>query len=201
MNLGVLVSGSGSNLGAILDAEARGELASARVAVVVSNRPGVRALDRARERNVPTVVVDHKRFAERAAFEDALLAALAPYSIDLVVLAGFMRVLTPRFLGAFPDRVVNIHPALLPAFPGVDAQRQAFEYGVKLTGVTVHFVDEGTDTGAVIAQVAVPVADSDTADSLRARILSEEHNLYPRVLGWLAKGQVTRDGRRVRVNA
>ena len=199
MKLGVLVSGSGTNLQAILDAKALGELGGAEVAVVVSNRPGVGALARAEAAGVPALVIDHRGFPTRALFEDELLAALSRHGVELVALAGFMRVLTPHFLRAYPDRVVNIHPALLPAFPGVDAQKQALDYGVKITGVTVHFVDEGTDTGPVIAQIPVPVLDDDTIESLRARILSHEHALYPRVLAALAEGRVTKRGRRVHV--
>ncbi|HJZ86921.1 MAG TPA: phosphoribosylglycinamide formyltransferase [Polyangia bacterium] len=199
MRLGVLVSGAGTNLGAILEAQARGELGGGEVVVVVSNRPGVTALERAGAAAVATAVVDHRAFPTRALFEEQLIAALAAHGVELVVLAGFMRVLTPHFLRAYPDRVVNIHPALLPAFPGVDAQRQAWEHGVKMTGATVHFVDEGTDSGPIIAQVAVPIHDDDTVESLRARILAQEHLLYPRVLRALCEGRVSRDGRRVRV--
>jgi phosphoribosylglycinamide formyltransferase-1 len=197
MRVAVLVSGAGTNLGAILSAQARGELGGARVEVVVSNRPGVGALERAAKAGVPAVVVDHRGFASRDAFEEALLGALRERAVDLCVLAGFMRVLTPHFLQAFPDRIINVHPALLPAFPGTDAQAQALAYGVKVSGATVHFVDQGTDTGPIIAQVAVPVRDDDTVETLRARILEEEHRLLPRVIGWLAEGRIRREGRRV----
>jgi phosphoribosylglycinamide formyltransferase-1 len=200
LKLGVLVSGSGTNLQSILDAERRGDLGGARVLTVVSNKPGVKALDRAKAAGIETVVVNHKQFGSREAFEDALLNVLAPHEIDLVVLAGFMRMLTERFLHEYADRVINIHPALLPSFPGVDAQKQAFEHGVKLTGVTVHFVDEGTDTGPIIAQEPVVVRDDDTVDTLRARILEEEHRIYPRVIRAIAEGRVRREGRRVFVN-
>ena len=199
MKLGVLVSGSGTNLQTILDAQASGDLGGAQVAVVVSSRPGVRALARAEAAGVPALAIDHRGFPTRALFEDELIAALAGHGVELVALAGFMRVLTPHFLRAYPDRVVNIHPALLPAFAGVDAQKQALDYGVKVTGVTVHFVDEGTDTGPIIAQMPVPVLDDDTVETLQARILSHEHALYPRVLAALAEGRVTRVGRRVHV--
>jgi phosphoribosylglycinamide formyltransferase 1 len=165
--------------------------------IVVSNKPGVKALERAKAAGIEAVVVDHKQFGSREAFEDALINVLGPHQIDLVVLAGFMRVLTPKFLQEYADRVINIHPALLPAFPGVDAQKQAFEAGVKVTGVTVHFVDEGTDTGPIIAQAAVPVFDDDSVDILRARILEEEHRIYPRVIRAIAEGRVRREGRRV----
>jgi phosphoribosylglycinamide formyltransferase-1 len=200
LRLGVLVSGSGTNLQSILDAERAGELGGARVLCVVSNKPGVRALERAKAAGIEAIVVNHKQFGSREAFEDALVNVLRPHQIDLVVLAGFMRVLTPHFLGAYADRVINIHPALLPSFPGTDAQKQAFDAGVKLTGVTVHFVDEGTDTGPIIAQVGVPVRDDDTAEALRKRILEQEHLLYPRVIRAIAEGRVRREGRRVLVS-
>jgi phosphoribosylglycinamide formyltransferase-1 len=197
--VGVLVSGSGTNLQAILDAQGEGRLGSAEVRVIVSNRPEAPALDRARAAGVPAVVVDHKAFADRERFEDALLEVLHRHGVELVALAGFMRLLTPRFLRAFPDRVINIHPALLPSFPGVHAPQQAFTYGVRISGCTVHFVDEGTDTGPIIAQAAVPVLEGDDADRLAARILVEEHRVYPLVLRLFADGCIARDGRRVTV--
>jgi phosphoribosylglycinamide formyltransferase-1 len=197
--VGVLVSGSGTNLQAILDAQAAGALGGAQVRVVVSNRADAYALTRARAAGVETVVVDHRGYAGREAFEDALLGELRGRGVELCALAGFMRLLTPHFLRGFPDRVVNIHPALLPAFPGVHAQRQALEYGVKITGCSVHFVDEGTDTGPVIAQAAVPVLDGDDEERLTARILAEEHRLYPLVLRLFGEGRIERQGRQVRV--
>lgn len=189
LNLGVLVSGSGTNLQAILDAIADGRL-DARVNIVVSNKPGVRALERAANANVPTKVLSHRDYPNREAFDEALVAVLREAGVELVVLAGFMRILTPRFLDAFPERVVNIHPSLLPAFPGIDAQKQAFDYGVKITGCTVHFVDAGTDTGPIIAQAAVPVLDEDDAESVRLRILDQEHRLLVSVLQWFSEGRV-----------
>ncbi|HEY3355835.1 MAG TPA: phosphoribosylglycinamide formyltransferase [Polyangia bacterium] len=198
--VGVLVSGGGTNLQAILDAQAAGTLGGAQVRVVISNRADAHALDRARAAGVEAVVVDHKAYADREAFEDALVEALRARGVELVALAGFMRLLTPRFLRAFPDRVVNIHPALLPSFPGVHAQRQALAYGVTITGCTVHFVDEGTDTGPIIAQAAVPVHADDDEDRLAARVLAEEHRIYPLVLRLLAEGRVERRGRRVVVH-
>jgi phosphoribosylglycinamide formyltransferase 1 len=199
LNVGVLISGSGTNLQAILDAAASGDLAGARVVVVISNQAEARGLERARAAGVPAVLVDHKASADREAFEDALLDVLRRYGVELVALAGFMRLLTPRFLRQFPDHVVNIHPALLPSFPGTHAQRQAFDYGVRITGCTVHFVDEGTDTGPVIAQAAVPVLPGDTAETLAARILVEEHRIYPHVLRLFAAGRISRTGRHVTV--
>jgi len=197
--VGVLVSGSGTNLQAILDAGRQGQLGGAEVRVVISNRADALALDRARAAGVAAVVVDHKTFADRERFEDALIETLRRHGVELVALAGFMRLLTPHFLRTFPDRVINIHPALLPSFPGVHAQRQAFDYGVRVSGCTVHFVDEGTDTGPIIGQAAVPVLADDDADRLAARILAEEHRLYPLVVRLFAEGRITRDGRRVRV--
>jgi len=195
----VLVSGSGTNLQALLDAAGTHRLAGARIAVVLSNRPGVAALDRASAAGVPAEVVDHRTFADRPAFEAALLDRVRSAGADLVVLAGFMRVLGPTFLGPFAGRIVNIHPSLLPAFPGIDAQRQAFAAGVRVTGCTVHFVDDSLDGGPIIAQAAVPVHADDDAESVRRRILAEEHRLLPEVVRWIAEGRVAVDGRRVTV--
>jgi phosphoribosylglycinamide formyltransferase-1 len=187
--LGVLVSGSGTNLQAILDAVAEGRL-RAKIGVVVSNVATAKALDRARGAGVAAVVVDHKAFATREAFDAAVVDVLRAHGVSCVVLAGFMRLVTPVLLDAFPHRVVNIHPALLPAFPGVHAQRQALAYGVRVTGCTVHLVDAGMDTGPVIAQATVPVLDDDDEASLTKRILAEEHRLLPEVLQWIADGRV-----------
>jgi phosphoribosylglycinamide formyltransferase 1 len=189
VNLGVLISGRGSNLGAVLSAIEEGALA-ARVSIVISNKPDAAGLVRAREAGVPTRVIAHKDHADRASFDAALVDALRQSSVDLVVLAGFMRLLTPVFLDAFPDRVVNIHPSLLPAFPGVDAQAQAIAYGARVSGCTVHLVDAGTDTGPILAQAAVPVLEGDDADALAARILPREHALLVKAIGWIAKGLV-----------
>lgn len=198
MKLGVLISGSGTNLQAILDAVAEGRL-DAEVRLVLSNRPKAGGLERARRAGVPALCISHKRFQTREAFEEAMVSALLEHGVEWVALAGFMRVLTSTLLRAFPGRVVNIHPALLPAFPGVDAQRQALEYGVKFSGCTVHFVDEGVDTGPIIGQAVVPVLEGDDVEALRARILEQEHRLYPQVLQLLAEGRVLREGRRTRV--
>jgi phosphoribosylglycinamide formyltransferase-1 len=189
MNIGVLISGRGSNLGAILSAIDEGTL-PARVALVVSNKPDAAGLGRAASAGIPTRVVPHGDYPDRAAFDAALVAVLREAAVDVVVLAGFMRLLTPVFLDAFLDRVVNIHPALLPAFPGVDAQAQALAYGVRVTGCTVHFVDAGTDTGPVIAQAAVPIFEGDDRESLAARILPREHELLVRALTWIVAGKV-----------
>jgi phosphoribosylglycinamide formyltransferase 1 len=190
ITLGVLVSGSGTNLQAILDA-VRARTLDARVGVVVSNVAEAMALDRARSAGAPTVVVDHKHFVDRGAFDEAVAARLREHGVELVVLAGFMRLLTPVLLDAFPMRIINVHPALLPAFPGVHGARQALAHGVRVTGCTVHFVDRGTDTGPIIAQAAVPVLEDDDEAALAARILEKEHELLPRVLQWIAEGRVS----------
>jgi phosphoribosylglycinamide formyltransferase-1 len=195
MKVGVLVSGSGTNLQALLDAEAHGSLAPAQIAVVVSTRPGAHALERAARAGKPAVVVDHKAFAERAAFEDALLSTLTSHGVELVVLAGFMRVLTEHFVSKYERRIINTHPSLLPAFPGANAAAQAIAHGVKLAGVTIHFVDTSLDGGPIIAQVAVPVSPADDADSLQARIQREEHVLLPTVVRRLAAGELSCQGR------
>jgi phosphoribosylglycinamide formyltransferase-1 len=197
MKTGVLASGGGTNLQSLIDNWQKGTLAPAELAVVGVNISGAQALERATKAGIPTFVLSHKSFASREDFDRALVAELRGRGIELVVLAGFMRVLTPAFLDAFPSRVVNIHPALLPAFPGTHGQKQALDYGVKLSGCTVHFVDAGTDTGPIIAQTAVPVLPDDDEDSLRARILAEEHRILPAVVSAVAAGRVTVQGRRV----
>jgi phosphoribosylglycinamide formyltransferase-1 len=193
LDLVVLVSGSGSNLQAILDAIAEKRL-DARVRLVLSNVAGVRALERAEKAGVPTAVLSHKGFPSRDAFDAELVEVVRSafgHDRGVVVLAGFMRILTARFLDAFPERVINIHPSLRPAFPGVDAQKQALEKGVRITGCTVHLVDAGTDTGPILAQAAVPVLDSDDRDALAARILVEEHRILPAVLQWIAEERLS----------
>jgi len=199
MNVGVLVSGSGTNLQALIDRGQRGELGPAQLVVVGCNVPDCPALARAKLAAVPTFVLDHRDYAERTSFDRALVAGLRDHQVDLVVLAGFNRVLGQDFLEAFPGRVVNVHPALLPAFPGIRAQRQAFDGGVKIAGCTVHFVDHGVDTGPIIAQAAVPVQDDDDDEALRLRILAEEHRLLPAVVRAIAERRVMLEGRRVRV--
>ena len=187
--LGVLVSGSGTNLQAVIDAVASGRL-RAKIGVVLSNVATAKALDRARAAGIATVVLDHKAHASREAFDAAVVEVLRSHGVSCVVLAGFMRIITATLLDAFPQRVVNIHPSLLPAFPGVHAQAQALKYGVRVSGCTVHLVDGGTDTGPILAQATVPVLDGDTEDTLRDRILVKEHELLPEVLQWIADGRV-----------
>lgn len=199
MNVGVLVSGSGTNLQALIDRGTRNELGPARLTVVGCNVPDCPALSRARLAGLPTFIVDHRDHAERPAFDRALVEALRAHQVDLIVLAGFMRVLSGELLDAFPGRVINIHPSLLPAFPGVHAQRQAYEAGVRITGCTIHFVDRGVDTGPIIAQAAVVVHDDDDDEAVRARILAEEHRLLPSVVRAIAERRVVLEGRRVRV--
>lgn len=198
LRLGVLASGAGTNLQALLDACATGPLRGvAEVALVICNVPGAGALDRARSAGVPAELLPHGAFPDRASFDAALLDRLRAHRVELVCLAGFMRLLSPSFVAAYRGRVLNIHPSLLPSFPGLHAQRQALQAGVKITGVTVHLVDEGLDTGPIVAQTAVPVHDDDTEESLAARIRAEEHRIYPRAVGLFARGLVI-EGRRVR---
>jgi phosphoribosylglycinamide formyltransferase-1 len=202
LKLGILVSGSGTNLQAILDAVGNASL-DAEIRIVLSNVPGVKALERAARAQVKTRVLSHRDFDSREAFDVALVQALRECDVDYVVLAGFMRVLTPTFLRAFEGRIVNIHPALLPSFPGTHGQRQAVDYGVKIAGCTVHFVDEGVDSGPIIAQRAVPVLDDDTESTLGARILEQEHEVFVEVLRYIAADRVrivrSPDGKRSKV--
>ncbi len=199
MRVGVLASGTGSNLQALIDAGARGQLGPARLVVVGVNVPDCGALSRARGAGLATFVVEHRGQPSRDAFDQTLIAALQAHGVQLVVLAGFMRILTPAFLNAFPGRVINVHPSLLPAFPGVHGQAQAYRHGVKVTGCTVHFVEDGVDSGPIIAQIPVSVLDDDDEESLRLRILAEEHRLLPAVVRQIAEGRVTVAGRRVRI--
>lgn len=198
MRLGVLASGSGSNLQAILDACASGAV-QAQVAAVICNVPGARALQRAERAGVPAVLLPHAGFGSREAYDREVVATLRRHGVDLVCLAGFMRLITPALLGAFENKILNIHPSLLPAFPGLHAVRQALAAGVRISGCTVHVVDEGTDSGPILVQAAVPVLDTDTEDTLAARILVQEHRCYPRALSLWAEGRVRIEGRRVRI--
>jgi phosphoribosylglycinamide formyltransferase-1 len=193
--IGVLISGRGSNLQALIDAERKGELGG-RVAVVVSNVEGAPGLARARAAGIPAHFRDH-RSRGREEFDADLVALLRGYAVDLVCLAGYMRLLSVVFVRAFHGRILNVHPSLLPAFPGLDAQRQAFEHGVKVSGATVHFVDEGLDSGPIVLQEAVPVTDADTPEDLAARILEAEHRIYPRAVRLVLEGRCRVEGRRV----
>jgi len=190
LDLGVLISGRGSNLQAILDAVADGSL-DARVRVVISNRASAAGLARAEQAGVPTLVLNHKDYADRPSFDAALATALRDAGASWVVLAGFMRIITSTLLDAFPGRVVNIHPSLLPAFPGISAQAQALAHGARITGCTVHLVDPGTDTGPILAQAAVPIRDDDTEETLSERLLRREHELLLLTLRAIADGRLS----------
>jgi len=194
--LGILVSGSGSNLQSIIDNIEQGKL-DATIGVIISNRADAYALERARRHHIPAVVVEHETFSSRVDCDLKMIEILRSYSVELVVMAGFMRILTETFLNAFPMKILNIHPALLPSFQGLHGQERAFDYGVKFSGCTVHFADTGVDTGPIIMQAVVPVYDDDTADSLQQRILKEEHRIYPQAIQFYAEGRLEIRGRRV----
>lgn len=199
MKIGVLASGSGSNLQAILDAapQLRRSGAAVEIAVVICNVPGARALERAQKAGVPAVLLPHKG-VQREEYDARLVAELRRHEVELVCLAGFMRLLTPVLLRAFENKILNIHPSLLPAFPGLHAVKQALDAGVRVSGCTVHVVDEGTDTGPILVQAAVPVLDGDDEASLSARILAQEHRCYPRAIELWARGRFQLEGRKVR---
>ena len=184
--IAVLASGSGTNFQALLDAD----LGPGKIVLLISNKPGVKALERAEKAGVPSAVIDHRRYASREDFDRAVLARLRDARAEWVVFAGFMRVVTDVLLEPYRDRIVNVHPALLPAFPGVNAQKQAFDAGVEVTGCTVHLVDAGVDTGKILAQAEVPVLPTDDVESLRLRILAKEHELLPRVVRELVEGRM-----------
>ncbi|MBU2053770.1 MAG: phosphoribosylglycinamide formyltransferase [Proteobacteria bacterium] len=198
IGIGVLVSGSGSNLQSIIDHIEGGKL-DAEIRIVLSNNPEAYALERCTKHRIPTAVVDHCRFASREEFDRRVIEVLAASGVELVVMAGFMRVLSSEFFRAFPMKIMNIHPALLPSFPGIHVQQKAVEYGVKFSGCTVHFADEGVDTGPIIIQAVIPVDPDDTADTLAARILKEEHRIYPQAIQYYAEGRIEIEGRKVRV--
>ena len=198
LKIAVLASGSGSNLQAIID-EIKSGFFPVELALVLSDKPQAYALQRAEAAGVPTKVLLPADFASREDYDAELVRLLKASGAEAVALAGYMRLVTPVFLQAFPHRVLNIHPALLPSFPGLHGQRQAFEYGVKVAGCTVHFVDEGMDSGPIILQAPVPVLEDDDADSLAARILEQEHIIYPLALRLLAEGKLLIEGRRVRI--
>lgn len=196
--LGVLISGRGSNLQALIDAIREGRL-DAEIAVVISNRADAAGLDRARDAGLPTRYISHRAFPTRDEFDRALVAELRGHGVGLVCLAGFMRLVGAPLIDAFPNAILNVHPSLLPAFPGVDAQRQALEYGVKVSGVTVHFVTPELDGGPIVLQRPVPVREDDTVETLSARILIEEHRVYPEAVGLVLAGRCRLEGRRVRL--
>ena len=190
MNYAVLISGSGSNLQAFIDASQSGEL-TGNLAVVVSNRADAYGLQRAADAGIPTLVVDHREYPDRESFDQALVDALAPYSAELVILAGFMRILTPVFLSAYRGRLLNIHPSLLPKYPGLNTHQRALDAGDSEAGATVHFVTEELDGGAPILQASVPILAGDDSDSLAARILQQEHLIFPLAAHWFAQGRLS----------
>jgi phosphoribosylglycinamide formyltransferase-1 len=194
-NLGILLSGRGSNFVAIADSIDAGRIPGARIAVVISNRTDAPGIETARQRGLDALVIPSKS-KEREQHDHEVVAALRDHNVDLVCLAGYMRIISPDFVRAFPNRILNVHPALLPAFPGLDAQAQALEFGVKVAGCTVHFVDEQMDHGAIILQRTVPVLDDDTAESLSARILEQEHIAYTEAIARVLSGEYHLSGRR-----
>ena len=196
--LGILCSGRGSNLASIIEAIERGEI-PAEIAVVIADKRDAYALERARTKGIPAVAVVYRDYAERADFERAMLDELHAHDVTLVVLAGFMRILSPVFVHAYTGRILNIHPALLPSFPGAHAHRDALAYGVKVSGCTVHFVDEGMDSGPIILQASVPVTEDDTEETLAARVLEQEHRIFPEAIKLYVEDRLRTDGRRVHI--
>jgi phosphoribosylglycinamide formyltransferase-1 len=194
--IGVLLSGRGSNFEALAESVAAGRIPGAEIALVISNREGAPGLESAKARGIPARVIPSKGL-EREAYDRLVVAELHRARVELVCLAGFMRLLSPYFIAAFPQRILNIHPSLLPSFPGLEAQRQALEYGVKFSGCTVHLVDENLDAGPIVAQAVVPVRDDDTAETLAARILAEEHRIYTEAVRLILSGQYRLEGRRL----
>ncbi len=196
VGIGVLVSGNGSNLQSIIDHIESGTL-DVEIRMVISNNPGAYALERCIKHGIPTAVVNHHEFGTREGFDRRIITILQSSGVELVIMAGFMRILSHEFFRAFPLRIMNIHPALLPAFPGTNVQQKAVEYGVKFSGCTVHFADEGVDSGPIIIQSVVPVYDDDDANTLSARILKEEHKIYPQAIQYYAERKIEVNGRRV----
>jgi phosphoribosylglycinamide formyltransferase 1 len=194
--IGVLLSGRGSNFEALADSISAGRIPNAEIAVVVSNREGAPGIDRARARGLATRVIPSKGL-EREPYDRLVVAALREANVELICLAGYMRLLSPFFVSAFPQRILNIHPSLLPSFPGLESQKQALDYGVKFAGCTVHFVDENLDAGPIVLQAVVPVEDRDTEDTLSARILKEEHRIYSEAVKIVLAGKFRIAGRRV----
>lgn len=203
LRVAVLASGRGSNLQAVIDAIEAGEV-HATIVAVISNKKDAAALERARKHGLPDLFVDPKPFAgrpdSREAYDRALLEVLEKHNVELVLLAGYMKIVTAVLVNAYANRMMNIHPSLLPSFPGLEVQKKAIEWGCKLAGCTVHFVTEGVDEGPIILQAAVPIFDGDTSDTLAARILVQEHKIYPRAVQLFAEGRLQVDGRRVRID-
>jgi phosphoribosylglycinamide formyltransferase-1 len=196
MDIALLVSGSGTNLQSIIDSVDAGRL-KVNIKLVLSDNSEAYALIRAKKHNIPTIVVAKADYPERIGFDRKVVDILNEHSVELVVLAGFMRLLSPVMLDAFPEKIINIHPSLLPAFPGLNVQKKALEYGVKFSGCTVHFVDEGLDSGPIIIQETVPILEDDTIETLKARILEKEHLIYPKAIDYISRGMVKIEGRRV----
>jgi phosphoribosylglycinamide formyltransferase-1 len=194
--IGVLLSGRGSNFEALANSVAAGRIPNAEIAIVLSNREGAPGIDRAHARNIPAKAIS-SRGLEREAYDRQIVAVLQEHQVDLICLAGYMRLLSPFFVASFPNRILNIHPSLLPSFPGLESQRQALEYGVKFAGCTVHFVDENLDAGPIVLQAVVPVADFDTEESLSEKILREEHRIYTEAVKIILEGNYKIEGRRV----
>jgi phosphoribosylglycinamide formyltransferase 1 len=194
--IGVLLSGRGSNFVALADSVAAGRIPDAEIAIVVSNREGAAGIDKAKDRGIPTRVIPSKGL-EREPYDRQVVAVLREHKVDLICLAGYMRLLSSYFVASFPNRILNIHPSLLPSFPGLESQRQALEYGVKIAGCTVHFVDENLDAGPIVLQAAVPVHDADTEVTLSERILAEEHRIYSEAVRIVLEGKFKIAGRRV----
>jgi phosphoribosylglycinamide formyltransferase-1 len=194
--IGVLLSGRGSNFEALADGVAAGRIPGAEIAIVVANREGTQGIERAQSRGIEARVIPSKSL-EREIYDRQVVAVLRDYQVDLVCLAGYMRLLSPYFVECFPQRILNIHPSLLPSFPGLESQRQALEYGVKFAGCTVHFVDENLDAGPIVLQAVVPVLDGDTAETLSERILLEEHRIYSEAVRIVLEGRFRIEGRRV----
>ena len=194
--IGVLLSGRGSNFEALADSVAAGRIPNAEIAIVISNRENAPGIEKAQARRIPAQVIP-SRGLEREAYDKLVIAALEEKKVDLVCLAGYMRLLSPAFVAAYRGRILNIHPSLLPAFPGLESQRQAIEHGAKFSGCTVHFVDENLDAGPIILQAAVPIRDDDTPETLSARVLKEEHRIYTEAVRIVLEGRYRMEGRRV----
>ncbi len=193
MRVAIFASGSGTNLQAIIDAQIK----TIEIALVFSNKSDAYALERAKNHNLPVEVLNHKDYESRENFDKDIVKLIEPYNLDLIILAGYMRIISPEFVRAYKGKIINIHPALLPSFPGINSARQALEYGVKYTGVTVHFVDEGVDTGPIVLQSIVEIEDGDTEESLLQKIHKVEHQIYPQAIELVSSGQIELKGRRV----